>query len=46
MTLNILFFTIIIKPRKISLDEAIHRELVEKRMQEKWDRYIHRMGRY
>jgi uncharacterized protein (TIGR02413 family) len=46
MTLNIFFFTIIIKPRKVTLDEAIHRERVEKHMQENLDRYIHWMGRY
>ncbi|MCM3694036.1 YrzI family small protein [Neobacillus niacini] len=46
MTLNILFFTIMIKPRKVTLNEAIHRELVEKRMQENLDRRIYMMGRY
>ncbi|PAE43634.1 YrzI family small protein [Bacillus sp. 7884-1] len=45
MALNILFFTIIIKPRKVTLEEAIHREMVEKRMQENLDRYFHMMGR-
>jgi uncharacterized protein (TIGR02413 family) len=46
MTLNIFFFTIIIKPRKVTLNEAIHREKVEKRMQDNVDRYFHMMGRY
>jgi uncharacterized protein (TIGR02413 family) len=46
MTLNIFFFTICIIKREISLDEAIHREVVEKRMQESLDRYIQMMGRY
>ena len=46
MTLTIFYFTISIKKRDISLHEAIHRELVEKRMQENMDRYIQMMGRY
>ncbi|WP_081954298.1 YrzI family small protein [Neobacillus niacini] len=46
MTLNIFFFTISIKKRDLSLDEAIHREVVEKRMQESMDRNIQIMGRY
>lgn len=46
MTLNIFFFTIIIKPRKVTLDEAIHGEMVEKRMQENLERYTFKMGRY
>jgi uncharacterized protein (TIGR02413 family) len=46
MTLTIFFFTISIKKREFSLDEAIHSEVVEKRMQENMDRYIQMMGRY
>ncbi|MFJ5759523.1 YrzI family small protein [Neobacillus sp. NPDC093182] len=46
MTITIFFFTISIKKRDISLDEAIHRKAVEKRMQESMDRYIQYMGRY
>lgn len=46
MTLNIFFFTISIKKRDLSLDEVIHREVVEKRMQERIERNIHIMGRY
>lgn len=30
MTLNILFFTIMVKKREISIEEAIHQEVVEK----------------
>jgi uncharacterized protein (TIGR02413 family) len=46
MTLNIFFFTISIIKRGISLDEAIHREVVEERMRESMERYIQMMGRY
>lgn len=46
MNVNILFFTISIKKRDVSIDEAIHRKMVEKRMQENKERYIHIMGRY
>jgi uncharacterized protein (TIGR02413 family) len=46
MTLTIFYFTISIKKRNISLEEEIHRELVEKRMQESMDRYLRIMGRY
>lgn len=38
MTLNILFFTITIKKREISLDEAIHDQMVEKMYQDNKDR--------
>ncbi|MFB3171062.1 YrzI family small protein [Neobacillus sp. 179-C4.2 HS] len=30
MTVNILFFTIMVKRREISIEEAIHQEMVEK----------------
>jgi|APAga8741244001_1050109.scaffolds.fasta_scaffold74352_1 uncharacterized protein (TIGR02413 family) len=30
MTVNILFFTIMVKKREISIEEAIHQEVVEK----------------
>ncbi|MDM5329582.1 YrzI family small protein [Neobacillus sp. CF12] len=46
MNVNILFFTISIKKRDVSLEEAIHREMVEKSMQENKERYIHFIGRY
>jgi uncharacterized protein (TIGR02413 family) len=46
MSLNILFFTISIKKRDISLGEALHREMVENRMQENWDRYFQNIGKY
>lgn len=46
MTLTIFFFTISIKKREISLDEAIHREVVERRMEESVDRNYQLMGRY
>jgi uncharacterized protein (TIGR02413 family) len=38
MTLNILFFTITIKKRNISLDEAIHDQMVEKIYEDNKDR--------
>jgi uncharacterized protein (TIGR02413 family) len=38
MTLNILFFTITIKKREISLDEAIHDQMVEKIYEDNKDR--------
>ncbi|WP_404329356.1 YrzI family small protein [Mesobacillus maritimus] len=38
MTLNILFFTITIKKREISLEEAVHDEVVEKMYEENKDR--------
>jgi len=38
MTLNILFFTITIKKRKVTLDEAIHDQMVEKIYEENKDR--------
>ncbi len=40
MTLNILFFTITIKKRKVSLEEAVHQELVEKLYEHNKDRQI------
>ena len=46
MTLTIFFFTISIKKRNISLEEALHTEVVERRMQESMDRYIQIMGKY
>ncbi len=45
MSLNILFFTISIKKRDISLEVALHREMVENRMQENWDRYFQNFGK-
>jgi len=38
MTLNILFFTITIKKRETSLDEAIHDQMVEKMYEDNKDR--------
>lgn len=46
MTLTIFYFTISIKKREIPLDEVIHREVVEKRMQESVVRNFQMMGRY
>jgi uncharacterized protein (TIGR02413 family) len=46
MTLTIFFFTISIKKRELSLEEDIHREVVERRMQENVDRNFQMMGRY
>ncbi|MFB3169786.1 YrzI family small protein [Neobacillus sp. 179-C4.2 HS] len=46
MALTIFFFTISINKREVSLEEAIHREEVEKRMQEGINRYLRTMGRY
>jgi uncharacterized protein (TIGR02413 family) len=46
MTITIFFFTISIKKREISLDEDIHREVVERRMQESAERNFQMMGRY
>ncbi|MCM3725215.1 YrzI family small protein [Neobacillus cucumis] len=40
MTLNILFFSITIKKRKISTEEAIHQEMVEKLYEQNKDRQI------
>ncbi len=40
MTLNILFFTITIKKRKKSLEEACHQEMVEKLYEQHKDRQI------
>lgn len=38
MTLNILFFTITIKKREISLEEAVHDQMVEKMYEDNKDR--------
>jgi len=38
MTLNILFFTITIKKREISLDEVVHDQMVEKMYEDSKDR--------
>lgn len=46
MTLSLFFFTVSINKRELTLDEAIHREKVEKRMQESRDRYLQIMSRY
>ncbi|MCM3566507.1 YrzI family small protein [Neobacillus mesonae] len=40
MTLNIFFLTITITKRKISLEEAVQRELVEKLYEEHKDRQM------
>jgi uncharacterized protein (TIGR02413 family) len=40
MTLNILFFSITIKKRKMSQEEAEHQELVEKLFEQNKDRQI------
>ncbi|MEH7119052.1 YrzI family small protein [Neobacillus vireti] len=40
MTLNILFFSITIHKRKISPEEAVHQEMVEKLYEQKQDRQI------
>ncbi|MCM2531568.1 YrzI family small protein [Neobacillus pocheonensis] len=40
MTLNILFFSITIKRRKISLEEADHQEMVKKLYEENKDRQM------
>lgn len=38
MTLNILFFSITIKKHKMSLQEAVHQEMVEKLYEQNKDR--------
>jgi uncharacterized protein (TIGR02413 family) len=38
MTLNILFFSITIKRRTLSLEDAIHQEMVEKLYEQNKDR--------
>ncbi|MEH7376959.1 MULTISPECIES: YrzI family small protein [Bacillaceae] len=38
MTLNIIFFSITIKKRKVSTEEAIHQEMVEKLYEQNKDR--------
>ncbi|WP_223591264.1 YrzI family small protein [Neobacillus bataviensis] len=40
MTLNILFFSITIKKRNVTLEEAVHQELVEKLYEQNKDRQI------
>jgi len=40
MTLSILFFTITINKRKISLEEIRHNEMVEKMMEENRSRQV------
>jgi uncharacterized protein (TIGR02413 family) len=40
MTLNILFFTIIIKKHEISVEEAVHLEMVKRLYEENKDRII------
>jgi len=40
MTLNILFFSITIRKRKMNLEEAIHQEMVEKIYEQIKDRQI------
>jgi uncharacterized protein (TIGR02413 family) len=38
MTLNIIFFSITIKKRKVSTQEAVHQEMVEKLYEQNKDR--------
>nr|WP_263327001.1 YrzI family small protein [Neobacillus sp. Marseille-Q6967] len=38
MTLNLLFFTITIKKREISIEEAVHQEMVKRLYEENKDR--------
>ncbi|MFD0827463.1 YrzI family small protein [Neobacillus sp. M.A.Huq-85] len=40
MTLNILFLSITIKKRRISVEEAMHQEMVERLYEENRDRQI------
>ncbi|MFZ7945485.1 MULTISPECIES: YrzI family small protein [Bacillaceae] len=40
MTLNILFFSITFKKREVSLEEAVHQEMVEKLYDQTKDRQI------
>lgn len=40
MTLNILFLTITIKKRKVSLEEAAHQEMVDKLYEKNRDRQV------
>ncbi|MDN3018619.1 YrzI family small protein [Paenibacillus sp. BSR1-1] len=40
MTLNILFFSITIKKRNVTLEEAVHQEQVEKLYEQNKDRQI------
>ena len=40
MTLNILFFSITIKKRNVTFEEAVHQELVEKLYEQNKDRQI------
>lgn len=45
MTLNILFFTVTIKTRKISVEEAIHNQMVQEAYEENKNRAysVHRL---
>lgn len=40
MTLNILFFTITVKKREVSLEEAVNQEMVEQLYDQNKDRQI------
>ncbi len=40
MTLNLLFFTIIIRKREVSTEEYLHQERIEKLMEEHKDRHM------
>ncbi|MDQ0197210.1 YrzI family small protein [Neobacillus ginsengisoli] len=40
MTMNILFFSITIKKRQLSLEDAAHQEMVEKLYEQNKDRQI------
>ncbi|WP_084820378.1 YrzI family small protein [Mesobacillus campisalis] len=46
MTLNILFFTITIKKREMSLEEVRHNEMVEKLLEENRDRQAQYMRQF
>ncbi|WHY65797.1 YrzI family small protein [Neobacillus sp. SuZ13] len=40
MTLNIIFFSVTIRKRKVSTDESIHQEMVEKLYEQNKDKQI------
>lgn len=40
MTLNFLFFTLTIKKREVSVEEAVHQEMVKRLYEENKDRII------
>ncbi|MCM3030062.1 YrzI family small protein [Niallia sp. MER 6] len=40
MTLNLLFFTIIIRKRKVSTEEHLHQARIEKLMEEQKDKHM------